>query len=336
MFSNSGNVEELTKKETQLKLENEHKFMQTIINGLTDPVKVVNSDYSVNIMNKAVKKTLVGRTFIDSNSPKCYEISHHRDTPCEPCPLEDILNTGKAAKVIHNHKHVDGSDYYVELVASPLFDDSDNCAGIIESSRDITEHIKLTNELQNQVKLTEHRATHDYLTGLPNRALFMDRLEQAIRDTKRHQTDLALFFIDLDYFKEVNDTFGHHIGDKVLQEVCKKFKLKIRENDVLSRLGGDEFTIILKDFKNTEDISVIANKFIKIFEKPIIVDGNELQLSASIGISVYHGGYESGDKLLQHADAAMYRAKENGKNSFEFFEDYIYAHSEINRSNKYL
>ena len=263
------------KKEIQLKQEKEHKFLQTIINGISDPVMIINSDYSVDIMNDKVRKTLEGRTFIDPDSPKCYEISHHQDSPCEgaddPCPLKEVLDTGKDTKVMHNHKHADGSDHFVELAASPLFDDCNNCTGIIESARDVTAYIKLTNELKNQVELTEHRATHDYLTGLPNRALFMDRLAEAIKDTRRHRTTLALFFIDLDHFKEVNDTYGHHMGDEVLKEISKKFKIQIRENDNLSRLSGDEFTIIMKDVKNTEDISVLAKKFINIFEKPIII-----------------------------------------------------------------
>jgi len=318
-----GFILDITERKTeQLKIEKEHAFLQTIINGISDPVMVINQDYSVNIMNKTVQKTLEGRTFMDPASPKCYEISHYRDTPCEgvddPCPLKDVLESGKATKVMHNHKHADGSDQFVELAASPLLDECNNCVGIIESARDVTSYIKLTRELEEKSKLLKYEATHDYLTGLPNRALFMDRLGQSIKDADRHKSSLALFFMDLDHFKQINDTLGHAMGDAVLKAVCKKFQSCTRASDVLSRLGGDEFTVILKDVKGEKDISTIAQKFIDAFDKPLIVDGHSLKLSVSIGVSIYEYHTESLEKLLQKADTAMYDAKEHGKSNFQF------------------
>ena len=330
------NLEKLSKAELIEKLKfhheekQEHKFLQNIIDTFPDPIMVINSDYSVNIMNKKRREELKGRTFQDPSSPKCYEISHFRDTPCDgvqhACPLEYVLNNKTPTKVLHNHKTVDGSNQYVELAASPLFDNDKNCIGIVESARDITEHINLTHKLQKQKELLYHSANYDHLTNLPNRALFTDRLEQSIKYAKRQNTILALFFIDLDHFKEVNDTFGHNAGDAVLKEASKRLKNCIRGSDVLSRLGGDEFTIIMKDIKSHEDASLLAEKIIGEFEKPMLIDSLSIKLSASIGISLFgdKSDFLSTDdiseNLLQNSDKAMYKAKENGKNNFQFYK----------------
>ncbi|MBC8238303.1 MAG: diguanylate cyclase [Helicobacteraceae bacterium] len=322
------NIDITEKKSAQQKIEKEHKFLESILNGISDPVMIINADYSVNLMNSAIKEKLKGRSFIDPSSPKCYEISHHRDTPCEgmddPCPLKTVLESKKAVTVLHNHRREDGSDDFVELAASPLFDENQNCIGIIESARDVNSYIRLHRELEEKTRELQYEATHDYLTGLPNRALFMDRFEQSIRDAKRHKSSLALFFMDLDHFKEINDTLGHHMGDAALQAVCKKFQSCTRASDVLSRLAGDEFTVILKDIKNEEDVSIIAQKFLDIFEEPLLVKGHLLKLSVSIGISLYK--YSSmniydetvGEKLLHASDLAMYEAKAKGKSNFQF------------------
>ncbi|MBL4730370.1 MAG: diguanylate cyclase [Sulfurimonas sp.] len=310
------------KKQEQLRLEKEHQFLETVINGISDHVMIIDADYNVSLMNDKVKRRLEGRIFLDQEHPKCYEIAHYRNTPCEgadsPCPLKDVLENAKATKVIHHQRCADGSDKFMEIAASPLLNKDNACIGIIESERDITQYMKLTHELKEKTKLLHYQAHHDYLTGLPNRALFMDRLEEALKDTKRHKVSLALFFMDLDHFKVINDTYGHEMGDNVLKEVSKLFKENTRENDVISRLGGDEFTLILKDIKHKDEVECIANKFINIFEEPLTIDGKDLHLSISIGISMYSGEESTADVLLHDADTAMYKVKGNGKNSFQF------------------
>jgi len=311
------------RKKAQLDLEIEHKLMQTVLDSVNNPIMIINSDYSVTMMNEARKKDLQGRTFLDNNSPKCYEISHYRDTPCDArdhsCPLHDVLESKESSMVIHNHKKEDGSDSIVELYASPLFDDENNCTGIIETAVDITNHIHLRNKLQENNKSLTHIANHDNLTGLSNRTLFMDRLEQTIKDAKRNKTKAALFFMDLDHFKEINDRYGHNMGDKVLQMVAQRFLKCIRGNDTLSRLGGDEFTLIMKDFKTEEDITLLASKIVAIIHKPMIIDNITLELSTSIGIGITPSDATTAEELLKFADTSMYRAKHSGKNKFVFY-----------------
>ena len=313
------------KKQVQLELEKEHKFMQTILDSINNPMMIISRDYSVSMMNMARTKDIQGQTFIDNNSPKCYEISHQRDTPCDgtqhACPLHDVLESKKPSTAIHNHKDREGSDRFFELHASPIFDDDNNCTGIIETAVDITNHIHLRNQLQESNQNLTHTANHDFLTGLPNRALFMDRLEQTIKDAKRNHTKAALFFMDLDHFKEINDEYGHETGDKVLQTVAQRFSECIRENDTLSRLGGDEFTLIMKDFKTKEDIIFLANRMVTKIQKPIMINNITLHLSTSIGIGITPTDASTAEELLHLADTSMYGAKNSGKNQFLFHDN---------------
>ena len=310
-------------KEAQLKLEKEHQFLQTILDSVPDPIMIINADYSVSMMNEARRITIQDRNFMDNNSPKCYEISHFKNTPCDgsehSCPLSNVLETKEPSKVIHNHKTSDGEDKFFQLTAMPLFDDANNCTGIIETAVDITTHINLRNELQRTNKELFHSAHHDYLTGLPNRALFMDRLNETIKDTKRNQTQSALFFMDLDHFKEVNDNYGHDVGDSVLKEVTQRFLTCVRENDTVARLAGDEFTIIVKDFKSKEDLTKLAVKITALISKEMIINTKEVKISTSIGISIFPHDANNAEEILQFADKAMYQAKAKGKNNFHFY-----------------
>ena len=180
-------------------------------------------------------------------------------------------------------------------------------------ARDITER-KIAEETIN------FQAHHDLLTNLPNRALLRDRLGLAISQAKREQEMLAVMFLDLDRFKNINDSLGHVIGDELLQQVSTRLKSCIREGDTLARFGGDEFTLLLPKIGNgKEDISKIAQKINEVLKGPFIINGNELYVSASIGISIFPRDGKDMDTLIKHADIAMYHVKDTGKNSFKFY-----------------
>lgn len=173
---------------------------------------------------------------------------------------------------------------------------------------------------QNQL---HHMANFDSLTGLPNRALFNDRLEQAIRRTNRTGEKLALLFIDLDNFKMVNDTYGHRTGDQILLETTARLASITRAGDTLARLGGDEFTIILQDTKTEETARLVACKHLKNLYHHFQIGNRELFVSASIGVALYPEHGATAEDLIKNADAAMYQAKEKGKNSVELFSETI-------------
>jgi diguanylate cyclase (GGDEF)-like protein/PAS domain S-box-containing protein len=309
--------------EAQTKIEEQRMYLQSIIDGVDDPIMVIGEDYTAHLMNGSIRRKLDKSMISDPAHPKCYEILHHRSTPCAgddyPCPLKNVLERKKNFTVVHNHSRFDGSNHYMELSASPLFDKEQNCIGMIEVARDITTHLEIQNELRKQKISLDYQAHHDALTGLPNRILFNDRLQQGIEKAKRNNTMLALFFIDLDQFKQINDSLGHEVGDRVLQLVAERLEKNIRKEDTLARLGGDEFTIIMEELTKVQNASLLAEKILKVLREPIQFEGQTLYISSSIGISFYPQDDLDAYNLLKYADAAMYKAKEEGRNNYQFY-----------------
>jgi diguanylate cyclase (GGDEF)-like protein len=164
-----------------------------------------------------------------------------------------------------------------------------------------------------------YQAYHDALTGLPNRASFVEQLDAAMRRAKRGQRPLGLLFIDLDQFKRVNDSLGHDAGDRLLCLVAKRIRSSIREADVLFRMGGDEFTVLLEDARSAEEMALVAQRTIDAISEPVQLQHHELSVSASIGIAIYPQDEAAGERLLKSADTAMYRAKELGRRRYAFF-----------------
>ncbi|MCU7940895.1 MAG: diguanylate cyclase [gamma proteobacterium symbiont of Bathyaustriella thionipta] len=220
---------------------------------------------------------------------------------------------------MHNHYNLDGSNHSVETSATPLFDKEHKCVGIIESARDISAHLKVQNELRKEKDILDYQAHHDALTELPNRALFNDRLEQSIKKSRRNNTRMALLFIDLDHFKEINDSLGHAVGDEILKVVTNRLRDILRNEDSIARLGGDEFTIILEDIIHGHDASRLAQKILEVLSQPVTIEDNLLYVSSSIGISLYPDDGDRAEDLLKYADAAMYKAKDEGRNNFQYY-----------------
>jgi diguanylate cyclase (GGDEF)-like protein/PAS domain S-box-containing protein len=183
----------------------------------------------------------------------------------------------------------------------------------------LMQRLTLEQALEYSNKELSKLANYDSLTTLPNRALFADRLEQALAKARRTDTSVGVLFLDLDGFKLVNDSLGHSVGDVLLQAVAKRLTACTREEDTVARLGGDEFTIILNSLEQAEDASFVARKVLDCLEKPFDIEGHELHISTSIGVSIYpHNGFNT-EELLKNADTAMYHAKTSGKNRYHFF-----------------
>jgi len=183
--------------------------------------------------------------------------------------------------------------------------------GIIE---DITDR-KRTEETIRRM------AYHDYLTGLPNRKLFSDRLSMALAQAQRNKKRVAVAMLDLDHFKEVNDILGHDVGDLLLKAAAERLSAALRKGDTVARFGGDEFVLILPDLKGTEDALQVAQKIVESFRKPFLLDTHHLTVTTSIGIAVYpHDGPDE-IVLLKNADIAMYRAKKAGRDRYQIFNE---------------
>jgi|GEM_PF-457540 len=207
----------------------------------------------------------------------------------------------------------------IDLSLSLLRDNKGIPIEIVGYGHDITERKKAEYALLEQKNILRYQALHDSLTDLPNRALFKDRLEHGIKSAKRHKLGLAVFFIDLDKFKDINDSLGHDVGDSVLKAVSKRLKGVIRKEDTLARLGGDEFTVVMDELKEPEDTKLLANKILEVLAEPIYIDDHMLYVTGSIGISLYPQDSNSAEYLLKYADTAMYRAKEEGRNNVQFY-----------------
>lgn len=183
-----------------------------------------------------------------------------------------------------------------------------------------TEIMEYLAELDESRKTLDHLARHDTLTGLPNRRMFFDRLEHAIANSRRSGKQLAVLFVDLDRFKEINDTLGHSAGDGVLVNVAKLLKSAVREVDTVARLGGDEFVILLDTIDNPQHAMAVAQKLHDRFQHAMQVDGHELLVHASMGIGIFPRDGKDAEELIQNADRAMYVAKNQGRNTFGFHE----------------
>lgn len=303
----------------------QHKFLQSIIDGIHDPVMVIDTEYNVKLMNAKVRDGMDPNFMADITQPKCYEVSHYQSKPCDGkdhiCPLAEVIRTQRHVSIIHNHPDPSGEKHYVELSSSPLWDRSKNFIGVIESARDITAHLLIQDELREQKDILSFQANHDALTQLPNRLLLMDRIEQSIKKASRHKKKIAILFIDLDHFKEINDSLGHNIGDEVLIQSAARLKLCVRQSDTVARLGGDEFTVIVDEIQDDDIIIDIINKITLALQKAFMVETHKLHVTSSIGISLYPEDAQSADDLLRNADTAMYKAKDEGRNTYRFYTE---------------
>ncbi|NQD36624.1 EAL domain-containing protein [Permianibacter sp. IMCC34836] len=178
--------------------------------------------------------------------------------------------------------------------------------------KDVTERKRYEDELRQL-------ANYDTLTGLPNRTLFHERLRHALSHARRHNQRVALLFLDLDRFKQINDSLGHSAGDGLLKQVARRLSISVRDDDTVSRLGGDEFTVILEGVATLESVGVVADKVLKAFAEPYLLNGTEVVVSPSIGISVFPDDGDDSATLLKNADLAMYHAKDQGRNNYQFY-----------------
>jgi diguanylate cyclase (GGDEF)-like protein/PAS domain S-box-containing protein len=213
-----------------------------------------------------------------------------------------------------------GKKVWINVSGEPVFDKSGAFKGYHGVGKDITER-----------KLAEERiqflANHDALTALPNRAMFSEVLSLSIQHARRYQRGFSILFIDLDRFKNINDTLGHDAGDKLLQEMGTRLTQTVRASDVVARLGGDEFVILVQETSEAKQVAAVARKILSALVKPMFIGGQECRVTASIGVCMFPSDAGDEQTLMKNADIAMYRAKEDGKNNYKFYSDEINVHS---------
>lgn len=229
-------------------------------------------------------------------------------TASEPLAAPD----GNPKKFRTSSVRKDGSTIEVELAYLPLIIDG-KITGVHGIARDVT-------QARNYERRIEHLANHDVLTGLPNRLLLTDRLQHAIDQSRRTGTQTGVLFMDLNRFKQVNDSLGHDLGDMLLKRIAARLKQLVRESDTVARLGGDEFVLVLADLDSIEMMAAVAKKVLEVVAQPINLSGHDLNITTSIGGSVFPKDGHDVATLLKHADLAMYQAKELGSASFRFYD----------------
>jgi diguanylate cyclase (GGDEF)-like protein/PAS domain S-box-containing protein len=207
----------------------------------------------------------------------------------------------------------DGMEIPIEDSIAPIHDRQGNSIGAVIVFRDVS----VAHAMAQQIA---HSAEHDFLTGLPNRMLLNDRITQAISLARRHATQVALLFLDLDGFKHINDSLGHPVGDKLLQSIAHRLVASVRGADTVSRPGGDEFVVLLAELSQPDDAVTMAGRILRTVAEPHSVDQHDLRVTTSIGVSVYPDDGLDAETLIKNADTAMYQAKENGRQSYQFFK----------------
>jgi diguanylate cyclase (GGDEF)-like protein/PAS domain S-box-containing protein len=224
---------------------------------------------------------------------------------------QSIEAYGEARVTLRNYRK-DGKLFWNELFVAPVHDES----GMI------THFVGVQNDISDQKRAEEnllHMATHDALTGLPNRSLLQDRISQSISHAERMQREVAVLFLDFDRFKNINDSLGHAAGDALISSMARRLRNAVRMVDTVARVGGDEFVIVLTDITRKSDITQVLSNLIEAIMQPVLVEGHDLSITASIGISTYPHDGRDVSSLLKNADTAMYRAKEAGRNGFRFY-----------------
>lgn len=242
-----------------------------------------------------------GRIFLDEN-PDMGEVK----------ALTLLLRERREGTVLLRGRRKDKTLMWIELSVAPVRNAKQEVSHYVSVFKDVTER-------KQQEEALLRSANYDSLTGLPNRSLLYDRLNQAIVARARQHRETGVLFVDLDHFKVVNDSLGHDVGDKLLVQVAEKLKACLRDEDSVARWGGDEFVILLTEMDHPGDIVLVAQRILSSLQTPFLLDSHEIYCNASIGGSVFPKDGDTPDALLQHADIAMYRAKEQGRNTYRLY-----------------
>jgi diguanylate cyclase (GGDEF)-like protein/PAS domain S-box-containing protein len=285
---------------------------RSLIQNSSDVIMILEPDLTIRYETASIERVLghpveerLGRTPLD--------IVHPEDAVSVQTVLEQVVLThGVERRFECRVRHADGSWHVVQAIANNMID-LEPIGGVVVNYRDISEQKALEDQLRRQ-------AFHDDLTGLPNRALFVERLSHAIERLARQSAPIAVLFIDLDDFKTVNDSLGHTVGDRLLQAIALRARDCLRSADTIARLGGDEFAVLLEDVADTEMPSMVAGRILAAVRRPLRLDRRELTIGASIGIAFGHSPKQTAADLLRNADLAMYSAKDHGKGCVEVFQ----------------
>lgn len=300
----------------------EKELAQVTLNSIGDGVLCTDVSGNVSYLNRVAEK-MIGWSRDEAFGKPLAEVFRITDgltgaparNPLDMAVQDDEI-VGMAANCILVRR--DGFEAAIEHSAAPIHDRNGNITGAVIVFHDVSAVRAKSLEMS-------HLAQHDFLTDLPNRMLLDDRLTQAISFAQRQGKQLAVMFVDLDHFKRINDSLGHAVGDKLLRSVAGRLLAAVRRSDTVSRHGGDEFVILLSQVEHQEDAAFSARKILNAITAPHLIDNQELRINVSIGVSTYPDDGQDAKTLMNNADAAMYDAKEHGRNNYQFFRPDMHA-----------
>jgi diguanylate cyclase (GGDEF)-like protein len=319
-FGTIQDITETRKAERAVAIERAKLFR--LFEGLPAYVCLKGADHKIHFANRYFRER-----FGDITGGRCFEILRGRREPCAECLPLTVLSTGEPV-TWEWAVSLDGCCYQVHDYP---FADADGQPLVLEIGFDVTARKRAEEQLRAGEAEMRRLAHYDPLTGLPNRLLFQEHLQQAMGKARRHGHRLALMFLDLDRFKIINDTLGHDMGDRLLREVAHRLRGSIRETDTVARFGGDEFLVLVEEINEPEQVAVVARKIMHQLSQPLHLDRHELQVTVSIGIAFYPNDAQDLEGLMRCADSAMFRAKDRGRNSCQFYGSVPDAASPENR-----
>lgn len=305
-------IQELTgRKKAEEALRLSEARYRLIAENMTDLVCIIDWDGYFKYASPS-HVTVLGFPAVAYEGKPARDFMHEDDRMKVRHKMGEMVMTKEGCVLKFRFKNIMGNWIWLEAQASPIFDEHGVFEHFLFVSRDITERLAYEQQLT-------HMAYHDTLTGLPNRRLFKEKLEQALEEAKQNRKKVAVMYLDLDNFKYINDTLGHDVGDELLKQFASRVKGCLRNQDVLSRQGGDEFTILLPEIEEENDVFRIADDILESFQKAWNIGRNLFRTTSSIGIAFYPENGTKEYELMRSADAALYQAKKNGKNMYQTF-----------------
>jgi diguanylate cyclase (GGDEF)-like protein/PAS domain S-box-containing protein len=305
------------RKTMQEELFEEKERAQVTLNSIGDAVICTDISGNITFLN-LVAVRMTGWSRDEAAGRPMAEVFHVLDATSRkttPNPMEMAVRQNRTMHLPSNCILIqrDGGEIPIEDSIAPIHDREGRVTGVVIVFRDVSSGQTMALQLA-------YSAHHDFLTGLPNRKLLNDRVSQAILTATRYMNKVAVLFLDLDGFKHINDSLGHSIGDRVLQSVAKRLVDSVRGSDTVSRQGGDEFVVLLSEVAHSEGVAIAARRLLQVGAEPHSIGQHELYVTACIGVSVYPEDGMDVETLIKNADTAMYQAKENGRQSYQFFE----------------
>lgn len=291
--------------------ERQLRLAATVFDTASEAILISGADNRILAINEAFSEiTGYSADEVIGKNPSLLSSGRH-DAAFYGALWDSLEETGRWQGEVWNRRK--NGEIYPEWLSIAVV-----CNSVGDAQHYVAIFTDITQRKRDEARI-RYQANYDALTGLPNRNLFMDRLWQTVAVARREKTNAGLMFVDLDRFKMVNDTLGHPAGDALLVEAARRLRSVVREEDTVARLGGDEFTVILHNMDQELDASVVADKIVQVLAEPFSIDGTDVHVGGSIGVTVYPRDGETADDLLKNSDAAMYRAKERGRNCYHFY-----------------